>query len=53
MVVDGCPSRLPLSEADIHVNFREGGTQIRIGSALFNVQAELDAFLAVMKELKG
>ncbi|MCB0009682.1 MAG: aminotransferase class V-fold PLP-dependent enzyme, partial [Anaerolineales bacterium] len=42
-----------LSEADIHVNFREGGTQIRIGSALFNVQAELDAFLAVMKELKG
>ena len=42
-----------LHAADIQVNFREGGRQIRIGSALFNVRAELDAFLAVMKELKG
>ena len=42
-----------LQEADIHVNFRENGSQIRVGSALFNVKDELDAFLSVMKELQA
>ncbi|MEM8860187.1 MAG: aminotransferase class V-fold PLP-dependent enzyme [Chloroflexota bacterium] len=37
-----------LKQENVHVNFREADTQIRIGSALFNNTAELDRFLDVM-----
>jgi selenocysteine lyase/cysteine desulfurase len=30
------------------VTFRENGSQIRVGPALFNNQADIDQFLAVM-----
>ena len=41
-----------LSAENIHVNFREADSQIRIGSALFNNRAELDRFLNVVELLK-
>jgi selenocysteine lyase/cysteine desulfurase len=37
-----------LREAKIHVTFRENGSQIRVGPALFNNQADIDQFLAVI-----
>ena len=37
-----------LKQENVYVDFREGDTQIRIGSALFNNQAELDRFLDVI-----
>ncbi|MEM7119034.1 MAG: aminotransferase class V-fold PLP-dependent enzyme [Chloroflexota bacterium] len=40
-----------LQAANIHVNFRESDSQIRIGSALFNNTTEIDAFLDVMRTL--
>ena len=40
-----------LQATNIHVNFREGSSQIRIGSALFNNVSEIDAFLDVMAAL--
>ncbi|MFK7801409.1 MAG: aminotransferase class V-fold PLP-dependent enzyme [Anaerolineae bacterium] len=42
-----------LSAANMHVNFREADSQIRIGSALFNNQADLDQFLGVLESLKS
>lgn len=41
-----------LAAANMHVNFREDDSQIRIGSALFNNQADLDQFLGVLESLK-
>ena len=37
-----------LTDARIHVTFRENDSQIRVGTALFNTRAEVDRFLAAM-----
>jgi selenocysteine lyase/cysteine desulfurase len=47
------PSKIKarLAAENIHVNFREADTQIRIGSTLFNNSADLDLFLGVLDAL--
>ncbi len=41
-----------LEQEDVHVNFRENDSQIRIGSALFNNQEDINHFLSVLQALK-
>lgn len=41
------PLRSALAEQGIKVSFKDEGRQIRVGAALFNIQAEIDAFLDV------
>lgn len=49
--VDPNKIKARLAAENIHVNFREGDSQIRIGSALFNTRSELDQFLGVLESL--
>jgi selenocysteine lyase/cysteine desulfurase len=37
---------------DVRVSFREGGTQIRAGAALFNNKEDIGRFLETCEELK-
>jgi selenocysteine lyase/cysteine desulfurase len=38
---------------EVRVSFREGGTQIRAGAAVFNHRDDVDRFLAAAEELRG
>ena len=40
-----------LTRANVKVSFREEGTQIRAGAALFNNKADIDRFLEAMETL--
>ncbi|MDH3732697.1 MAG: aminotransferase class V-fold PLP-dependent enzyme [Gemmatimonadota bacterium] len=40
-------ARADLEDADIRVSLKEGGEQIRVGVALFNIQEEIDALLGL------
>ena len=38
---------------EVRVSFREGGTQIRAGAAVFNNKADIERFLEAAEELRG